>query len=108
ECVAELERRRDTMLEGLPGWPFVRPRGGWSMLLDVASLGLDPAEASRLLLEESPIAATSMAARGDEVAPRPARFVYPAEPRAPSTIGPSRSPTTASASTSPCRSTRKT
>jgi aspartate/methionine/tyrosine aminotransferase len=80
ECVAELERRRDTMLEGLPGWPFVRPGGGWSMLLDVASLGVDPAEASRLLLEESSIAATSMAGWGDDIAARHVRFVYSAEP----------------------------
>jgi aspartate/methionine/tyrosine aminotransferase len=80
ECVAELERRRDTMLEGLPGWPFVRPGGGWSMLLDVASLGVDPAEASRELLERSSIAATSMAGWGDEVAARHVRFVYSAEP----------------------------
>ena len=80
ECVAELECRRDTMLEGLPGWPFVRPGGGWSMLLDVASLGIDPAEASRELLERSSIAATSMAGWGDEVAARHVRFVYSAEP----------------------------
>ena len=44
ECVAELERRRDLLLSSLPGWPFVRPAGGWSLLLDVASLGLEPAE----------------------------------------------------------------
>jgi hypothetical protein len=53
ECVDELERRRDLLLGGLPGWPFIRPAGGWSMLLDVASLGFEPAEASRLLLEDS-------------------------------------------------------
>lgn len=79
-CVAELERRRDTMLEGLPGWPFVRPGGGWSMLLDVASLGFEPEEASRLLLEESSIAATGMRGWGSEVAERYVRFVYSAEP----------------------------
>ena len=27
ECVAELERRRDTILSSLPGWPFVSPAG---------------------------------------------------------------------------------
>jgi aspartate/methionine/tyrosine aminotransferase len=27
ECVAELARRRDTMLSGLPDWPFVSPAG---------------------------------------------------------------------------------
>jgi aspartate/methionine/tyrosine aminotransferase len=80
ECVAELERRRDTILGGLPGWPFVRPAGGWSLLLDVAALGFTPAEASRLLLEESAIAATGMAGWGGPVADRYVRFVFSAEP----------------------------
>ena len=80
DCVAELERRRDLLLELLPGWPFVKPAGGWSMLLDVASLGFEPAEASRLLLEESAIAATPMLGWGDEVAGRHVRFVFSAEP----------------------------
>jgi aspartate/methionine/tyrosine aminotransferase len=39
DCVAELERRRDTILDGLPRSPIVRPAGGWSLLLDVAALG---------------------------------------------------------------------
>lgn len=80
DCVAELERRRDLMLEGLPGWPFVKPAGGWSLLLDVASLGFEPEEASQLLLEESQIAATGMRGWGDEVAERYVRFVFSAEP----------------------------
>jgi N-succinyldiaminopimelate aminotransferase len=80
DCVAELERRRDTMLEGLPGWPFVKPAGGWSLLLDVASLGVEPEEASQLLLEESQIAATGMRGWGGEVAERYVRFVFSAEP----------------------------
>jgi aspartate/methionine/tyrosine aminotransferase len=80
ECVAELERRRDTMLSGLPGWPFVSPAGGWSLLLDVASLGFEPAEASRILLDDAKIAATGMTGWGDEVAARYVRFVFSAEP----------------------------
>jgi N-succinyldiaminopimelate aminotransferase len=80
DCVVELERRRDTMLAGLPGWPFVKPAGGWSLLLDVASLGFEPEEASQLLLEESQIAATGMRGWGDEVADRYVRFVFSAEP----------------------------
>jgi aspartate/methionine/tyrosine aminotransferase len=80
DCVAELERRRDTMLSGLAGWPLVSPGGGWSLLLDVASLGLEPAEASRILLEEARIAATAMTGWGDEVAARYVRFVFSAEP----------------------------
>jgi aspartate/methionine/tyrosine aminotransferase len=80
ECVRELERRRDVMLEGLPDWPFVRPAGGWSMLLDVVSLGVQPAKASLLLLAESSIAATGMVGWGGPVAERFVRFVYSAEP----------------------------
>jgi aspartate/methionine/tyrosine aminotransferase len=80
ECVAELERRRDELLGGLPGWPLVRPGGGWSLLLDVASLGFEPEEASRLLLEESAIAATGMRGWGGDVAGRYVRFVFSAEP----------------------------
>jgi aspartate/methionine/tyrosine aminotransferase len=80
ECVAELERRRDLILSVLPGWPFVRPGGGWSLLLDVAELGLDPHDASRLLLEESAIAATAMVGWGGPVADRHVRFVFSAEP----------------------------
>jgi aspartate/methionine/tyrosine aminotransferase len=80
ECVQELERRRDTMLESLLGWPLVKPTGGWSLLLDVASLGFEPEEASQLLLEESQIAATGMRGWGDEVAERYVRFVFSAEP----------------------------
>jgi aspartate/methionine/tyrosine aminotransferase len=80
ECVGELERRRDTMCEALSGWPLVKPAGGWSLLLDVASLGFEPEEASRILLEEAQIAATGMRGWGDEVAARYVRFVYSAEP----------------------------
>ena len=48
------------------------------MLLDVASLGIDPADASRSLLEESAIAATPMLGWGDDVAARHVRFVFSA------------------------------
>jgi aspartate/methionine/tyrosine aminotransferase len=80
DCVAELERRRDTILDGLAGWPLVRPGGGWSLLLDVEELGLDAPTASRLLLEESSITATSMVGWGGPVAGRHVRFVFSAEP----------------------------
>jgi N-succinyldiaminopimelate aminotransferase len=79
ECVAELERRRDVLLAGLAEWPLVRPGGGWSLLLDVSALGFEPEEASRLLLEESSIAATGMRGWGGEVAERYVRFVFSAE-----------------------------
>jgi aspartate/methionine/tyrosine aminotransferase len=79
-CVAELERRRDTLLDALPDWPFVCPGGGWSLLLDVAELGLEAPTASRHLLEESSIAATAMVGWGGPVAERHVRFVFSAEP----------------------------
>jgi aspartate/methionine/tyrosine aminotransferase len=80
DCVAELERRREVMLEGLADWPFVRPGGGWSMLLDVSALGFQAPEASRILLEEASIAATAMVGWGGPVAENYVRFVYSAEP----------------------------
>jgi N-succinyldiaminopimelate aminotransferase len=79
-CVAELERRRDLILESLSEWPLVRPGGGWSLLLDVAALGFTPEDASRLLLEEAAIAATGMRGWGGPVAERYVRFVFSAEP----------------------------
>jgi aspartate/methionine/tyrosine aminotransferase len=80
ECVAALERRRDALLEALDDWPAVKPAGGWSLLLDVHELGLDAPTASRLLLEESAIAATAMVGWGGPVADRHVRFVFSAEP----------------------------
>jgi aspartate/methionine/tyrosine aminotransferase len=76
ECVAELQRRRDLLCAYIP---CVRPGGGWSLLLDVAALGKDPAEVSRTLLRDGAIAATPMTGWGAEVAARYVRFVYSAE-----------------------------
>jgi N-succinyldiaminopimelate aminotransferase len=80
ECTAELERRRDTILQALPELPLIRPGGGWSLLLDVAALGMTPADASRMLLEDAGVAATGMTGWGADVAARHVRFVYSAEP----------------------------
>jgi aspartate/methionine/tyrosine aminotransferase len=77
DCVAELQRRRDLLCEYAP---FVRPGGGWSLLLDVVALGTDPATASQALLREGAIAATPMTGWGDQVAARHVRFVFSAEP----------------------------
>ena len=76
EATAELERRRDAIIEALPGWPIVRPAGGWSLLIETAAFGVPPTEASRLLLEDSAIAATPMVGWGGEVADRYLRFVF--------------------------------
>jgi N-succinyldiaminopimelate aminotransferase len=84
DSAVELQRRRDVILdavrEAVPDLPAIRPAGGWSLLLDVTALGIDPATASRLLLQEGAIAATPMTGWGDEVAARHIRFVFSAEP----------------------------
>ncbi|MDN7183855.1 hypothetical protein M0D69_38750 [Caballeronia sp. SEWSISQ10-4 2] len=50
-AVAEWERRRDFLMSALADLPVIRPHGGWSMLIDTSELGLEPPEASKLLLE---------------------------------------------------------
>jgi aspartate/methionine/tyrosine aminotransferase len=84
DSAAELQRRRDVVLdavrEAVPGLPVIRPAGGWSLLLDVAAMGIDPATASRQLLGDGAIAATPMTGWGDEVAARHIRLVFSAEP----------------------------
>lgn len=76
---AELQRRRDETLRQLEGLPAVRAAGGWSLLLDVASLGLDCVHVSDRLLEQK-VAATPMRGWGGEVAGRHVRFVFSNEP----------------------------
>jgi aspartate/methionine/tyrosine aminotransferase len=76
---AEYERRRDETLRQLAGLPVVRPAGAWSLLLDVAALGLEPATVSARLLEQK-VAATPMVGWGGEVAARHVRFVFSNEP----------------------------
>ena len=76
---AEWERRRDETMRQLDGLPAVRPAGGWSLLLDVAALGLDGVEVSNKLLEHK-VAATPMRGWGGEVADRHVRFVFSREP----------------------------
>jgi aspartate/methionine/tyrosine aminotransferase len=57
----------------------IRPAGGWSLLLDVAALGLDCMEVSARLLAEK-VAATPMRGWGGEIANRHIRFVFSNEP----------------------------
>jgi aspartate/methionine/tyrosine aminotransferase len=76
---AECERRRDETLRQLEGLPAVRAAGGWSLLLDVATLGLDCVDVSRHLLDHK-VAATPMRGWGGEVANRHVRFVFSREP----------------------------
>ena len=76
---AEFQRRRDETLRQLDGLPVVRPAGAWSLLLDVAALGLDCADVSDRLLEQK-VAATPMRGWGGEIADRHVRFVFSNEP----------------------------
>jgi aspartate/methionine/tyrosine aminotransferase len=76
---AEVQRRRDETLRQLDGLPVVRPAGGWSLLLDVAALGLDCEDVSDRLLGRK-VAATPMRGWGGEVADRHVRFVFSNEP----------------------------
>jgi aspartate/methionine/tyrosine aminotransferase len=76
---AEWQRRRDETLRQLDGLPAVPPAGSWSLLLDVAGLGLDCMEVSERLLERK-VAATPMRGWGGEVADRHVRFVFSNEP----------------------------
>jgi aspartate/methionine/tyrosine aminotransferase len=78
-AVAEWQRRRDVVMEQLDGLPAVRADGGWSLLLDTAAMGIDPADASRRLLERK-VAATPMTGWGADVAARHVRFVFSNEP----------------------------
>ncbi|MDQ3992515.1 MAG: pyridoxal phosphate-dependent aminotransferase [Actinomycetota bacterium] len=76
---AECQRRRDETLRQLDGLPAVRPAGSWSLLLDVAELGLDCVDVSDRLLEQK-VAATPMRGWGGEIADRHVRFVFSNEP----------------------------
>jgi aspartate/methionine/tyrosine aminotransferase len=76
---AEWQRRRDETMRQLEGLPAVRAAGGWSLLLDVAALGLDCTAVSDALLEQK-VAATPMRGWGGEVADRHVRLVFSNEP----------------------------
>jgi aspartate/methionine/tyrosine aminotransferase len=78
-ATAELQARRDAMMAELEDLPVIPPHGGWSMLLDAATLGRDAEEASMLLLDRAKVAATPMTGWGERAA-RYVRFVYANEP----------------------------
>jgi aspartate/methionine/tyrosine aminotransferase len=78
-ATAEYERRRDETMRQLEGLPAIRSSGGWSLLLDCAELGVEPAVLSERLLGQK-VAATPMTGWGGAVADRHLRFVYSREP----------------------------
>ncbi len=73
--VAELQARRDAIIEELAGLPFGMPGGGWSMLLRVSDYGIDGAAMSERLLEAG-VCATAMAGWGETHGRDYIRFVF--------------------------------
>jgi aspartate/methionine/tyrosine aminotransferase len=78
--IAEWQRRRDTVVKQLQGYPIVPAAGGWSLLLSVAEMGLDSFAASRELLERGKVAATPMRDWGQSNSDRFVRLVFSNEP----------------------------
>ncbi len=79
-ATAELERRRDVLLDQLAPYAAIRPEGGWSLLLDATSFGLSGREASDRLLERGKVAATPMTGWGSERSAGYLRLVFSNEP----------------------------
>lgn len=79
-CVEEWQRRRDILLEELREFTVIPPHGGWSLLLDVSTLGFDSSTASKRLLELGKIAATPMVNWGSARSDTYVRFVFANEP----------------------------
>lgn len=79
--IAELQRRRDVLLEECKGLPYGVPAGGWSMLLRVSDYDLDGTTMSARLLAQG-VAATPMIGWGDRETSEYIRFVYSNEPEA--------------------------
>jgi len=77
--VAELQRRRDIVMDELAGLPFGIPDGGWSMLLRVSDFGIDGETMSQRLLDEG-VCATPMSGWGEAHGSQYVRFVFANEP----------------------------
>jgi aspartate/methionine/tyrosine aminotransferase len=78
-ATAVWQRRCETVLEQLAGYPAVRPNGGWSLLVDTGPLGLTPGQASQRLFDLGQVAATPMDGWGPSGA-RYLRIVFANEP----------------------------
>ena len=79
-AVAEWQRRRDAVVAELAAYDLVPAAGGWSLLVDVAPLGLTAREAVGLLLERARVAATPMDGWGPANGPQHVRIVFANEP----------------------------
>ncbi len=73
------QQRCETILDQLAGYPCIRPHGGWSLLIDTASMGLTPEDASQQLFTRSQVAATPMSGWGPSGG-RYLRLVFANEP----------------------------
>jgi aspartate/methionine/tyrosine aminotransferase len=78
--VKDLQARRDLIIDELAEFAAIPPHGGWSLLVDVSSLGIDGPAASKLLLEKGKIAATPMINWGGAHCANYVRLVYSNEP----------------------------
>jgi aspartate/methionine/tyrosine aminotransferase len=76
KSIAELQARRDVLLEELSDFTVIPPHGGWSFLVDVSPLGMDGPTAACLLLEKGKIAATPMINWGGAHCANYVRVVY--------------------------------
>jgi aspartate/methionine/tyrosine aminotransferase len=77
--VAELQARRDTVLEELHGLPVGVPAGGWSALLRVSDFRIEGGTMSERLLAHG-VCATAMRGWGVTHGDQYIRFVYSNEP----------------------------
>jgi N-succinyldiaminopimelate aminotransferase len=77
--VAELQARRDTVMDQLEELPFGVPDGGWSLLLRVSDFGIDGEAMSRRLLDHG-VCATAMTGWGEAHGSQYVRFVFANEP----------------------------
>jgi aspartate/methionine/tyrosine aminotransferase len=78
--VATWQQRHDFIVQALaPQCRVVPAAGGWSLLIDMAPLGLTGAQASAALLAQG-VAATSMENWGEDDTARYLRLVFANEP----------------------------
>jgi N-succinyldiaminopimelate aminotransferase len=77
--VAELQARRDAVVEQLEGLPVGVPGGGWSLLLQVSGFGIDGVAMSERLLDYG-VCATAMHGWGITHGAQYIRFVFANEP----------------------------
>jgi len=73
------QQRCELVLDQLAGYPCIRPRGGWSLLIDAQAMGLTAEEASQRLFSRAQVAATPMTGWGPSGS-RYLRLVFANEP----------------------------